>query len=148
MKVILLSDVKGSGKKGDVVEVSDGYARNCLLPKKLAKEATSQALNELKNEQSSKQHKIDEEIKKAKEDAKKIDGKTVNIFAKGGEGGRLFGSVTAKEIANAIKEAYGVAVDKRKISMGMEIKAFGSYNCEVKLYSGINAKVTVMVGEK
>lgn len=148
MKVILLSDVKGSGKKGDVVNVSDGYARNCLLPKKLAKEATNQALNELKNEQASRQHKIDEEIKKAKEDANKIDGKTVHVFVKGGEGGRLFGSVTAKEIASALKEAYGVTLDKRKINIGTEIKAFGRYNCEIKLYSGINAKVAVMVGEK
>lgn len=148
MKVILLADVKGSGKKGDVVNVSDGFARNCLLPKKLAKEATNQALNELKNEQASKQHKIDEEIKEAKETAKKIDGKTVRVFVKGGENGRLFGSVTPKEIANALNETYGVAIDKRKINVQTEIKAFGSYSCEVKLYSGISAKVTVMVGEK
>ncbi len=148
MKVILLADVRGSGKKGDIVNVADGYARNCLLPKKLAKEATNQALSELKNEQASKQHKIDEEIKRAKEAANKIDGKTVHIFAKSGEGGKLFGSVTAKEISSALKEAYGVSVDKRKINIGMEIKAFGSYNCEIKLYSGICAKVTVMVGEK
>ena len=136
MKVILLSDVKGSGKKGDLINVSDGYARNCLLPKKLAKEATPQALNELNN------------AKKAKEESAVINGKSVKIVAKAGNGGRLFGSITAKEIATEIEKNYKISVDKRKISLKNEIKSLGAYEAEVKLYNGINAKMTVMVTEE
>ena len=105
MKVILLSDVKGSGKKGDLINVSDGYARNCLLPKKLAKEATPQALNELNNAKKAMQYKVEEEIKKAKEESAVINGKSVKIVAKTGNGGRLFGSITAKEIAAELEES-------------------------------------------
>ena len=133
MKVVLLADVKGSGKKGELVNVSDGYARNFLFPKKLAKEANAQALNELKNAQAS---------------ADKINGKSVSILAKAGQGGKLFGSVTAKEIAEAIKKQYGVDVDKRKIDTKGDMKAFGTYECEVKLYSGITATVKAVVTEK
>ena len=130
MKVVLLADVKGSGKKGELVNVSDGYARNFLFPKKLAKEANAQALNELKNAED------------------KINGKSVSILAKAGQGGKLFGSVTAKEIAEAIKKQYGVDVDKRKIDTKGDMKAFGTYECEVKLYSGITATVKAVVTEK
>ena len=147
MKVILLSDVKGSGKKGDLINVSDGYARNCLLPKKLAKEATPQALNELNNAKKAMQYKVEEEIKKAKEESV-INGKSVKIVAKTGNGGRLFGSITAKEIAAEIEKNYKISVDKRKISLKNEIKSLGAYEAEVKLYNGINAKMTVMVTEE
>ena len=115
MKVVLLADVKGSGKKGELVNVSDGYARNFLFPKKLAKEANAQALNELKNAEESKAFKIKQETEAAQASADKINGKSVSILAKAGQGGKLFGSVTAKEIAEAIKKQYGVDVDKRKI---------------------------------
>ncbi|MDQ5983226.1 MAG: 50S ribosomal protein L9 [Eubacteriales bacterium SKADARSKE-1] len=145
MKVILLSDVKGSGKAGDLVNVSDGYARNFLLPKKFAREADAVALSELKSQQAAKQHKIDEEIKAAKNLASKLEGKIVNITAKAGENGKLFGSVTAKEIAAEVSKAFNIKVDKRKIHVKDDIKTFGTYECEVKLYQGINAKIYVVV---
>lgn len=148
MKVILLSDVKGSGKKGDLVNVSDGYARNCLLPRKLAKEATAQALNELNNAKEALQFKAAEELKKAKEEFAIIDGKSVRLAAKAGNGGRLFGSITAKEIAAEIEKVYKICVDKRKISLKAEIKALGAYEFDVKLHNGVVAKMTVMVTEE
>ena len=148
MKVVLLADVKGSGKKGELVNVSDGYARNFLFPKKLAKEANAQALNELKNAEESKAFKIKQETEAAQASADKINGKSVSILAKAGQGGKLFGSVTAKEIAEAIKKQYGVDVHKRKIDTKGDMKAFGTYECEVKLYSGITATVKAVVTEK
>ena len=148
MKVVLLADVKGSGNKGELVTVSDGYARNFLFPKKLAKEANAQALNELKNAEESKALKIKQETEAAQASADKINGKSVSILAKAGQGGKLFGSVTAKEIAEAIKKQYGVDVDKRKIDTKGDMKAFGTYECEVKLYSGITATVKAVVTEK
>ena len=148
MKVVLLADVKGSGKKGELVNVSDGYARNFLFPKKLAKEANAQALNELKNAEESKAFKIKQETEAAQASADKINGKSVSILEKAGQGGKLFGSVTAKEIAEAIKKQYGVDVDKRKIDTKGDMKAFGTYECEVKLYSGITATVKAVVTEK
>ena len=148
MKVVLLADVKGSGKKGELVNVSDGYARNFLFPKKLAKEANAQALNELKNAEESRAFKIKQETEAAQASADKSNGKSVSILAKAGQGGKLFGSVTAKEIAEAIKKQYGVDVDKRKIDTKGDMKAFGTYECEVKLYSGITATVKAVVTEK
>ena len=139
MKVVLLADVKGSGKKGELVNVSDGYARNFLFPKKLAKE---------ENAEESKAFKIKQETEAAQASADKINGKSVSILAKAGQGGKLFGSVTAKEIAEAIKKQYGVDVDKRKIDTKGDMKAFGTYECEVKLYSGITSTVKAVVTEK
>lgn len=147
MKVILLADVKGSGKKGELISVSDGYARNFLLPKGLAKEANAQAMTELKNQEESKLHKIEVEKKAATEAAEKLSGKTVKLHAKPGKNGKLFGSVTAKEIAEELKKAYGVDVDKRKIVLDMDIKAFGTYTCEIKFYPGISTKISVAVSE-
>ena len=147
MKVILLADVKGTGKKGELVNASDGYARNYLIPRKLAKEANAQAMNELKNAEASKQHKIQVDKDNAAAAAKKINEKTVKMTAKAGQGGRLFGSVTAKEIAEELNKQFGVDVDKRKIELDGDIKAFGTYNCEIKLYAGISAKVYVVVAE-
>ena len=145
MKVILLADVKGTGKKGELVNVSDGYARNFLFPKKVAREANAQAMNELKNHEASVQHKIEVEKATANDIAKKIDGKTVQLTAKAGKNGKIFGSVTAKEIAEGLKKSFGVDIDKRKIALDMDIKAFGAYHCEVKLYPGISAKIVAMV---
>lgn len=147
MKVILTQDVKGSGKKGDLVEVSDGYARNFLLPKKLAKIADNQALSELKSQKEAQKFKIQEEIAKAKAIAKILDNKSIDIFAKAGKNGKLFGSVTAKEIAEEIKKCFDVNVDKRKIKLSMDLKSYGSYDIEVKLYQGIIAKMRVNVKE-
>ena len=146
MKVILTQDVKGSGKKAELINAADGYARNFLLPKGLAIEANNQAIGELKAKEASKQHKIQVEKEAAMETAKRLEGKTVSLTAKAGAGGKLFGSVTTKEIADAIKKQYGAEVDKKKINVN-EIKAFGTYTAEVKLYTGIAAKMTVEVGE-
>lgn len=147
MKVILLQDVKGTGKKGELVNVSDGYARNFLLPKKAAKEATAQAMSELKNAEASKAFQIEEAKKAANASKALIEGKSLSIKAKAGQGGRLFGSVTAKEISAELKKQFGLNVDKRKISLDTDIKAFGTYNAEIKLYTGIVATLKVVVTE-
>ena len=146
MKVILKEDVKGQGKKGQLVNVSDGYARNFLLPRGLAMEADAQAMNDLKNKEEAARHHAAMEKQNAEEAAKALKGKTVKLTAKAGSAGRLFGSVTPKEVAEGLKAQFQVEVDKRKISMA-DVKAFGSYEAEVKLYPGISAKITVMVGE-
>ena len=146
MKVILLQDVKGHGKKGQLVEASDGYARNYLLPKKLAIEANATNLNALKISDEAKKHHAAEEKRMAQETADKLEGKTVKITAKAGQNGKLFGSVTAKEVADELQKQYAVAIDKRKISMA-DIKAYGSYTAQIKLHAGITASVTVLVAE-
>ena len=146
MKVILTQDVKGLGKKGELVNASDGYARNFLFPRKLAAEANSQAMTELKNREDSKKHKIEVETQQAKASADKISGKTVKVTAKAGQGGRLFGSVTAKEIAAVMKTQFGIDIDKRKITVD-DIKAFGTYPTTVKLYQGVTAEFSVTVTE-
>ncbi len=146
MDVILKADVKGLGKKGEKVKASDGYARNFLFPKGLATEANAQSLTELRNREQSNQHKIDVEIAAANESKAKLQGKTVKMTAKAGSNGKLFGSVTSKEVAAEIAKQFGVKVDKRKITMD-DIKNFGSYKIEVKLYTNITAEMTVMVGE-
>ncbi len=146
MEVILNADVKGLGKKGEKVKASDGYARNYLFPKGLAVEANAQSLTELRNREQAAQHKIDMAIAAANESKKKLDGKTVKVTAKAGQNGKIFGSVTSKEVAAEISKQFGVSVDKRKISMD-EIKNLGSYIIEVKLYTNISAKMTVMVSE-
>ena len=146
MDVILKADVKGLGRKGEKVKASDGYARNFLFPKGLAVEANAQSLTELRNREQSNQHKIDVEIAAANDSKAKLQGKVVKITAKAGNNGKLFGSVTSKEVAAEITKQYGVKVDKRKITMD-DIKNFGSYKIEVKLYTNIVAEMTVMVGE-
>ncbi len=146
MEVILKKDVKGLGKAGDKVKASDGYARNFLFPKGLAVEANAQTLTEYKNSEASKQHKIDVDIANAKDAQQKLQGKTVRLHAKAGQNGRLFGSVTAKDVAEAITKQLGVAVDKRKLSVA-DIKNFGTYSAEIKLYTGISATLTVEVSE-
>ncbi len=148
MKVVLLADVKSLGKKGELVNTSDGYARNFLFPKKLAKQADAAALNEIKNAENAKQFKIKTETDAAKAAAAKIEGKTVKISAKAGQGGRIFGSVTSKEVAEIITKQLGVEVEKKKISLETDIKAFGTFKAEVKLYVGITATVFVMVSEE
>lgn len=146
MKVVLLQDVKGHGKKGELCSVSDGYARNFLFPKKLAVEADNAALNELKNREEAKAHHKKEEIAAANETAAKLNGQTVVITAKAGSGGRLFGAVTSKEIAAEIKNTLGIVIDRKKMNVA-DIKSFGEYTAEVKLYQGITAKLTVKVTE-
>ncbi len=147
MKVIFTQDVKGSGKKGELKEVSDGYARNMLIKKGLAVEATPENLNHLKGQQASAQHKIDVDKANAEEIKAKINGKTVTVKAKSGTGGRLFGAVTAAQVAQCIEEQYGCKVDKKKVGLKSEIKAFGTFSADIKLYNGIGAEMTVEVVE-
>lgn len=146
MKVILKADVKNLGKKGELVNTSDGYARNFLFPKGLAVEANATAMNDFNNKESAKKFHKAEEIKAAKEDAAKLDGKTVKVTAKAGANGKLFGSVTGKDISLAVKAQLGIDVDKRKISVA-DIKQFGTYKAELKIYQGISAKISVQVTE-
>lgn len=144
MKVVLLEDVKGKGKKGDVINVSDGYGRNFLIARGLASEPTAQLENDFSGKKSSQQFKIDTETKAAQENAAKLDGKTFEMRVKGGESGKLFGAVTAKEISELINRLTGIAVDKKKIDIET-IKAFGCYPATLKLYKGISAKVNINV---
>ena len=139
MKLILNQDVPGSGKKGELVNVSDGYGRNYLLPKGLAVEANAQAMNELKARQAAKEHHAAVEKQTAQELANRLNGKTVKLTAKAGANGKLFGSITAKQ--------FDAEIDKRKISLDTEIKAFGSYTAQAKLHPGINAQLRIEVGE-
>lgn len=147
MQVILKEDVQGSGKKGDLVKVSDGYAKNFLLKKGLAVQATPAALAELKAKQAAQQKKDQAERAAATALAKRIEGKTVKISAKAGESGKLFGSITAKEVAGEIETQLEVEVDRRKINLESDIKAYGSYTADVKLYQGISAKIFVLVSQ-
>ncbi len=146
MKVVLTQDVKGLGKKGELVNASDGYARNFLFPRKLAVEAGSQAMSELRNREASEKHRIETEIATAKSNAAKIEGKTVKLTAKAGANGKLFGSVTAKDVAEVISKQFGLTLDKRKVAVE-DIKTFGTFPVEVKLYNGISASMFVNVGE-
>lgn len=144
MKVILLADVKGQGKKGELCNVSDGYARNFLFPKNLAVEANSAAMSELKSREDAKAHHLKEEKAAASATAQKIEGKTITLTAKAGANGKLFGSVTAKEVAAGVKQTLGIEIDRKKLTV-TDIKAFGNYSAEIKLYNGISAKFTVTV---
>lgn len=146
MKVILKQDVKGLGKKGELANASDGYARNFLFPKGLAVEADSGAMNEFNNKEAAKKFHKAEEIKAAQADADKLDGKTVKVCAKAGANGKLFGSVTAKDVAKQIKEELKIDIDKRKIIMP-DVKSFGTVQAEVKVYQGISANIFVQVTE-
>ena len=146
MKVILKQDVKNLGKKGELVNASDGYARNYLFPKGLAVEANATAMNDFKNKESAKKFHKAEEIKAAEADAAKLEGKTFKLTAKAGASGRLFGSVTAKDVAAKIKEDLGIDIDKRKIVMD-DIKQFGTSEAQIKVYQGITARVYVQVSE-
>lgn len=146
MKVILQQDVKSLGKKGELVNTSDGYARNFLFPKGLAIEANAQAMNDFNNKEKAKKFHKAEEVKAANELKDRLDGKTFKLTAKPGKNGKIFGSVTAKDVANEIQKSLGESIDKRKISMP-DIKAFGTVQAEIKVYQGVIAKVFVQVTE-
>ena len=148
MKVILQQDVKGQGKKGQMVEVSDGYARNFLLPRKLAVPATADAMNTMRLQEKAKA-KADAEAKAAAtEIAEKLKGLQVKVASKGGEGGKLFGAVTGREIAAALKEQHGVDIDSKKLVLDEPIKSFGSYQVKAKLGFEISGTVYVIVTEE
>ena len=145
MKVILLCDVKGQGKKDQIVDVSDGYARNFLFPQKKAVPADAKATSELKSKEEAKQFKINEDIKAAKALKAKIDGTVLTIVMGHGQDGRLYGSVTAKDIAEELKRATGVDADKRKITLKENIKAYGRYTVTLKLLTDVVAEFFVDV---
>ena len=148
MKVILLEDVKGKGKKDQVLEVSDGYARNYLFTKKLAIEADAKALNELTNRIASRQHKYEVEKQAAEEIAKQLDSITLVLHHEAGKDNKLYGAITTKEIVQQLKQDYGLEVDKKKLSLDTPIKAFGTYKIKAKLFIDVSATVTVQVVEK
>ena len=145
MKVILLTDVKGQGKKNDVIEVSDGYAKNFLIPRKLAKPADAQSLNDVKVKAEALEYRISTEKKEAQALAAKLKEIVVVINAPGGSDSRLYGSITSKDISDALKNAHGIDIDKRKISLADPIKAYGTYQADVKLYTEVSGKITVRV---
>lgn len=146
MKLILNADVKDLGKKGELVNVSDGYAKNFLIPRKLAVVADANAMNELKNREASKAYHLAVEKAEAEKAAQFLEGKSVKVSAKAGANGRLFGSVTSKEIAEQIKKQFNIDVDKKKV-IAEDIRSFGTYECTVKVYTGISAKMFIVVGE-
>lgn len=145
MKVIFLTDVKGQGKKNQVVEVSDGYAKNFLIPRKLAKPADAQSLNDVKVKAEALEYRIATEKKEAQALATRLKEIVVVINAPGGSDSRLYGSITSKDISDTLKSAYGIDIDKRKISLAEPIKAYGTYQADVKLYTEVAGKITVRV---
>lgn len=147
MKIILLEDVKSLGKKGQIVDVNDGYARNFILPKKLGLEATGKNLNDLKLQKQNQEKIAQEALDAAKELAKKIEAGKVEVKIKTGEGGRTFGSVSSKEVAVAVKEQMGLDIDKKKIQIKDAIKTLGTHVVPVKLHAKVTAELKVHVGE-
>ena len=145
MQVILTADVKGQGKKDQIINVSDGYARNFLFPKKLAIPADKKAIADVKNREASRQHKIDTERAEAQAVADKIAGVLVKVKMGAGADGRLYGSVTAKDIAEALEKDHKIIVDRRKIVINEAIKAYGSYTLDIKLYPEVVGKINVVV---
>lgn len=147
MEVILLEDVKSLGKKGEIVKVSDGYARNYILKKNLGREATLKNLNDLKLQKQHEEKLAKEKLDEAKAFAEELKNKSVTLSIKTGSGGRSFGSVSTKEIAAAIKEQLGYEIDKKKISLDVPVKSPGTYNLSVKLHSKVTGELTVVVKE-
>lgn len=145
MKVILLSDIKGVGKKDQVIEASDGYARNYLFPKKLALEANTENMSKLKARQNSNQFKKDTEKKQAGEIAKKLKGIMLKIKVRAGENGKIFGGVTSKEISDGLKRDYNIDIDKKKILLNETIKTIGTFTIDIKLYEGVIGKLKIDV---
>lgn len=145
MRVILQADVAGLGKRGDVVEVSEGYARNYLLPRRLAQEASAGALRAVRHLAEEKQRKAEREREQARRQAARIEGRLVTIRARAGEGGKLFGSVTARDVADAIGAQFGFQVDRRKVLLDEPIRVVGTYPVRVRLHPGVDATVQVRV---
>ncbi len=144
MKVVLLADVKGQGKKGDTINVADGYGRNFLIAKGLAAPAGAQLQNDFAGKKQSEIYKEEQAVAAARALADKLEGKTIVLKAKGGESGKLFGSLTTKEIAAALEKEIGAAIDKKKLSIET-VKTFGAYPATAKLHKGVTAKFTVSV---
>lgn len=147
MKIILLEDVKTLGKKGDIINANDGYARNFILPKKLGVEATSKNMNDLKLQKANDQKIAAQILQDAQEFAKALEEQTVEVKMKAGEGGKTFGSVSSKEIAVAYKEKYGKEIDKKKMVLPEAIKSFGTYEVKIKLHPKVSGVLRVKVEE-
>ena len=147
MKVILLEDVKALGKKGQIVNVSDGYARNMILPKKLGLEATPKNLNDLKLQKANAEKVAQENLESAQAFAKDLETKEIILTLKVGEGGRTFGSVSTKEISAAVKEQLGLDIDKKKMSLNIPIKSFGTFDVVIKLHAKVTGSLRVKVTE-
>lgn len=145
MKVILLQDIQGTGKKDQILEISDGYARNYLLPRKMAREATAEAVNALQKSKGADKHREEVRRQEAEVRARELKGKVVQIEAKGGENGKIYGSVTNEQIAAALKEQHGVEIDRRKLELEEPIKAAGQFFVTLKLYAGISTRMIVNV---
>jgi large subunit ribosomal protein L9 len=145
MKVVLLKDVPGKGKKDEIVSVSDGYARNFLFPRKLAAEADAKVLNDIKNKEAAKARRIELEKQAARETAEKLQSVLVKITIQSGSDGKLYGSVGTRDIAEALAAQHGIEIDKRKIVLDSAIKAYGTYTVDVKLYPEIAGKLNVLV---
>lgn len=145
VKVILDADVPGLGKRGDVVEVSEGYARNYLLPRRLAREASAGALRAVRHLAEEKQRKADREREQARRQAERLEGRLVTVRAKAGEAGRLFGSVTGRDVAESIEAQFGFAIDRRRVLLEEPIKAVGTYPVRIRLHPGIDATIQVRV---
>lgn len=148
MKVILLQDVKTLGKKGDIVDINEGYARNFVLPKKLGLEANNKNLNDLKLQKANDAKLAKEQLEQAQDLAKKVEELSVVTYIKSGEGGRTFGSVSSKEIAKAMKEQHGIELDKKKISLQDSIKSLGVHEVTIKLHPKVSATLRVKVQEE
>ena len=148
MKVIFNQDVRGQGKKGELKDVSDGYARNYLLPRKLASEATPDMLNAFKLKEKAKKAQMEREKAQAEENAKRLEGIQVTISARAGQGGRLFGAITSQEISDALREQHGIEIEKNKIVQSEPIKSFGSFEVKAKLGYEVSGKISVLVVEK
>ena len=148
MKVIFNQDVRGQGKKGEMKEVSDGYARNYLLPRKLASEATPDMLNAFKLKEKARKAQMEREKAQAEENARRLEGVQVTISARAGQGGRLFGAITSQEISDALKEQHGIEIEKNKIVQPEPIKGFGTFEVKAKLGYEVSGKISVLVVEK
>lgn len=148
MEVILLQDVKALGKKGDLVKVNDGYARNFILPKKLGIESNAKNLNDLKLQKAAEEKRLKELLEEAKEFAKNIEAKTLQLSIKSGEGGRTFGSISSKEIATALKSQFSLDVDKKKIQLSDPIKNIGMHTVQIKIHPQVNAELKIKVSEQ
>ena len=145
MKVILLQDVKGTGKKDQIVEASDGFARNYLIPRKMAREATSEAINAIEKSKSADKHREDVRRAEAEDRSRKLKGKVVQLTVRGGENGKLYGAVTNDQIAEALKQQHGIEIDKRKIEMEEPIKTAGQSFVTLKLMAGVSTRMIVNV---
>ncbi|ADU52428.1 LSU ribosomal protein L9P [Thermaerobacter marianensis DSM 12885] len=145
MKVVLLQDVKGLGRKGDVKDVADGYARNFLLPRGLAREATREVLNQLQQQEAARQRRAQQELDQARAMARRLEGQSVEVRARAGENGRLFGSVTSQDVAEALHRAFGVKIDRKRVDLPEPLRQLGSYGVALRLHPQVTCRITVVV---